>query len=87
MVKPLEVIEDVLIALGISVSLADIHQILSIVILVFNVIWILFKLGVKIYEKIKSKNIKEIGDDIKETADELKKLDDSLKNSDSTKGE
>ena len=73
------IIEDVIIATGIAISLVDIQQILSIILLVFNVGWILFKCGVKIYEKVKSKNYKGIADDIKDTTDELQTLSDSIK--------
>lgn len=83
MVKPMEIIEDVLIAMGITISLSDIHQILSIIILVFNVIWILTKCGIAIYKKIKEKRYDEIAVDIKNTADELQQLDDKIKDKDS----
>lgn len=77
-INVLNVIEDVLIGVGIAVSLTDIQQILSIIILVFNVCWILFKVGYKIYEHVKTGNIKAIGDEIKTGADELQTLSDSL---------
>ena len=83
--KVTSIIEDVLIGVGIAVSISDIQQVLSIILLVFNVCWILFKFGYKIYERIKNKQIKEIGDDIKETHDELETLSDSLKDSEQEK--
>lgn len=73
------IIEDVMIATGITVSLVDIQQILSIILLVFNVVWIIVKCGIKIYEKIKKKDYKGIANDIKETTDELQTLSDSIK--------
>ena len=69
-------IEDVLITAGITVSLIDIQQILSILLLVFNVIWILVKAGVRIYEHIKEKNIKAIENDVKDAKDEIEELKD-----------
>ena len=75
-------IEDVLIASGIAVSLADIQQVLSIILLVFNVAWILVKFGIKIYQHIKERNVQAIADDIKETHDELEQFTDSLNNQD-----
>lgn len=72
--KVQEVIEDVSIATGISISLVDIQQILSIVLLCFNVIWIIVKCGVKVYEHYKNKNYKAIADDIKDGKDELERL-------------
>ena len=68
------IIEDVLIGGGIAISLVDIQQLLSIILLVFNVLWLLTKFGIKIYERIKNKQYKEIAEDIKETTDELEDL-------------
>lgn len=68
------IIEDVLIGGGIAVSLVDIQQVLSIILLCFNVAWLLVKFGIKVYEHIKNKQFKEVADDIKETADELEKF-------------
>ncbi len=68
------IIEDVLITSGIAVSMVDIHQILSIILLVFNVLWLLAKFGIKVYEHIKNKQYKEIAEDIKETKDGLEDL-------------
>lgn len=72
--KVYNVIEDVLIATGIAVSLTDIQQVLSIIILCMNVVWILVKVGIKIYQHYKEKNIQAIADDIKNGADELEDL-------------
>lgn len=81
MMKPQNIIEDVLIASGLTISLMDIQQILSIILLVFNVIWILIKCGVKVYEHIKEKNIHAVVDDIEQTKDELEKLSNDVKDS------
>ena len=72
--KPQSLIEDVLIACGISVSLMDIQQILSIILLVFNVLWILWKFGVRVYNHIKNKHYQEIGNDIEDAKNELETL-------------
>ena len=87
MVKPIEIIEDVLIATGITISLSDIHQILSIIILVVDVVWILFKCGLKIYQKIKEKKYSEIAEDIKTASEELKELDNQINESKDSKGD
>ena len=76
------IIEDVLIGGGIAVSLVDIQQVLSIILLVFNVIWLLVKCGIKVYEHIKSKQYKEVADDIKETIDGLEQFTDKDSKSD-----
>ena len=76
--KVYNVIEDVLIATGIAISLTDIQQVLSIIILCMNVVWILVKVGIKIYQHYKEKNIQAIVDDIKTGADELEKLNNQV---------
>lgn len=76
------VIEDVLIASGIAISLADIQQVLSIIILVLDVVWILSKLGIKIYQRVKNKDYESIADDIKDSKDELEDLSNGLSNTD-----
>lgn len=81
MIKPQNIIEDVLIASGLTISLMDVQQILSVILLVFNVIWILVKCGVKVYEHIKEKNIHAVVDDIEQTKDELEKLSNDVKDS------
>lgn len=72
--KTQSLIEDVLIGVGITVSLIDIQQVLSIILLVFNVLWILWKFGYKVYTHIKQKDYAQIGDDIEDVKDELEHL-------------
>lgn len=49
-----DIVEDLTIALGISISLADIQQILSIILLTFNIVWLVLKLSIKIYRYYKN---------------------------------
>lgn len=77
--KHLNVIEDVLIASGITISLIDIQTILGIIILSVQVGLILFKGGKRIYDAIKNKNSKEIETAIEETKDQLESLSDKTK--------
>ena len=58
--KHINVLEDVLIIGGISVSVTMIQSILGIIILSFQIILILFKAGKKIYDLIKAKKYDEI---------------------------
>ena len=78
MSKITSVIDYVLIATGLTISLADIHQILSIILLVFNVCWIIWKVGYRIYMNIKNKKLENIEDDLKTGIDELKELDQTI---------
>ncbi len=77
------IIEDVLIGCGITISLVDIQQVLSIILLVFNVAWLLIKGGLKVYEHLKSKQYGKIAEDIKETADNIEQLTDKKDSEDS----
>lgn len=81
MIKPQNIVEDVLIASGLTISLMDIQQILSIILLVFNVVWILVKCGVKIYDHMKEKNVHAVVDDIEQTKNELEKISNDVKDS------
>lgn len=76
------VIDSVLIVLGLSVGLETIESVLGIIILCIQIIWILSKLGIKIYKHIKDGNIEELDDDLKDGIDELKDFKDSIKKGD-----
>ena len=72
--KHINVLEDVLIAGGVAISLPMIESILGIIILSVQVCLILWKAGKKIYEAIKNKKYDEIDDTLKETQDQLEDL-------------
>ena len=74
--KHINVLEDVLIAGGIAISLPQIESILGIIILSVQVVLILIKAGTKIYNLIKAKKYDEIDDTLKETQDQLEDLKD-----------
>lgn len=90
--KVTTMIEDVLIGCGIMLSLVDIQQWFSIALLVLDVVWILAKMGFKLYTHIKNKKIEDAIQDVKDAHDELQVIDDALKTKetkkiDSKKGE
>lgn len=80
------IVEDVAIATGTAISLVDIQQVLSIILLVFNVLWITVKMVTKVINHYKEKNLQAIADDVKDARDEIEKLtkntDDSTVNDD-----
>ena len=76
-VKQLNIIEDVLIVAGVSISLIDIQTILGIILLSVQVALILFKGGKRIYDAIKKKDTKEIESALEDTKDALENLKDS----------
>lgn len=57
-----------------TIALANIQEILSIIILVLSIANILFNASIKIYSKIKNKKYDEIPNDINEASEELEKL-------------
>lgn len=68
------VLEDCLIASGITISLIDIQTILGILVLSFQVVLILIKTGKRIYNAIKNKNIGEIESAINDGKEQLEDL-------------
>lgn len=63
--------EDVLIGVGLAVSIEQIQTILGIVILSFQIVLIIVKTGMKIYQKIKDKKYSEIEQDIEDAKKEI----------------
>lgn len=77
--KTAEIVEDVTIASGIGLSLMDIQRILSIVLLAFNIIWIITKIIIKLIKyyrndgKIDKEEAEDILNDISTLNDEIGK--------------
>ena len=72
--KHINVLEDVLIIGGVSVSLTMIQTILGIIILSAQVVLILIKAGYKIYTAIKNKNKDDVENAVNEAKDQLEDL-------------
>ena len=70
----LDKLENALVLVGSYIGLSQIESILGIVILSFQVVLVLYKMGYKLYEKIKNKKFDEVDDVIKEGVDELEDL-------------
>lgn len=74
-----EVVEDLAISSGIGVSLVDIQSILSIILLTFNVLWLIFKVIMKIVRyykndgKLDEKEMSDIDSDISGINDKVRK--------------
>lgn len=77
--KTAEIVEDVTIASGIGLSLMDIQRILSIVLLAFNIIWIITKVIIKLIKyyrndgKIDKEEAEDILNDLSTLNDEIGK--------------
>lgn len=74
-----EVVEGLAISSGISVSLVDIQNILSIILLTFNVLWLILKVILKIVRyykndgKLDAEEISDIESDISDINDKVRK--------------
>ena len=70
-------IDNILIALGATWSLANIQTLLGIIVLVFQILWLTFKLIVKIIDKIKTKgNLDELDKEVDKIADKINSIGD-----------
>ena len=78
-------VESVLVVAGVGLGLAQIEQILGIVLLVFQVLLILFRVAVKIHSHMKKGEIKEALEEAKKGQDELKELTRKGENEDGKK--
>ena len=72
--KHINVLEDVLVVGGVSVSITMIQSILGIVILSVQILIILYKAGRKIYDLVKQKKYDEVDDALDEVKGELEHL-------------
>lgn len=71
-------LENISILIGFTISLETIESILGIIILAFQVIWVIVKCGIAIYKKVKQKKYDEIDDEVKKGIDDLKNIHDTI---------
>lgn len=70
-------IDNILIALGATWSLANIQTLLGIIVLVFQILWLTFKLIVKIINKIKTKgNLDDLDTEVDKITDKINSIGD-----------
>ena len=72
--KHINVLEDVLIVGGVTISISMIQSILGIIILSAQVVIILIKAGKKIYDLVKAKKYDEVDDALDEAKGQLENL-------------
>lgn len=72
------IIDTFLTTIGLTYGLAQIHDILGIVILVLNICWMISRLAYNIYIKAKNKDFKGIEEDVNKTLDDLASIKDSI---------
>ena len=73
-----DITEDMICVLGISISLADLHQILSIILLSFNIVWLVVKFLVKFVRYYKNDG-KIDNDEWNDLLNDEKEIDDKIK--------
>ena len=74
----IDVAEDMICVLGISISLVDIQQILSIILLSFNIVWLVVKFLVKFIRYYKNDG-KIDNDEWNDLLNDEKEIDDKIK--------
>ena len=72
--KTYNVIENATIALGVAFGITNIESILGIILLVLQVALILWKVGYKVYLRIKYKQLDKIQKDIEDAMNELEQI-------------
>lgn len=64
-------IETILIGLGLTISISDLQSILSIILLTFDILWIIAKCIIRLYHDIKNGDIDDIDDAIADAKNEM----------------
>lgn len=74
----LDKFENVLVGVGLIIGIANIKEILGLVLIVLQVVIILYKAGVSIYKKVKARKYDDILADLDKAQKELEELKNSL---------
>ena len=74
-----DAITTILSATGITYSIQDVKEVISIILLVLSIVNILWVLGSRIYKKIKNKDYESIPEDVDDAIDKLNNLKDGDK--------
>ena len=86
--KNIDIIDYTLIVLGTSISIANLQQLLGVILLSIQIIWLLIKLIVKIHTTIKNKgNLNDLDDDVKELSNTIENVITKINSKDDSKGE
>lgn len=84
--KVYNLLENITIALGVMFGISNIESILGIILLAMQVGLILWKVGYKIYLRIKYKQLDKIQDDIEKAMDELEQIKNNQPKEDAENG-
>ena len=82
--KTVDCIDYTLIVLGTSISIANLQELLGVILLFIQIIWLLVKLIVKIVTTIKNKgNLNDLDDDVSELTNTIGNVITKINNKDS----
>lgn len=82
--KNVDFIDYTLIVLGTSISIPNLQELLGVILLVIQIIWLLIKLIVKITTTIKNKgNLNDLDDDVSELTNTIGNVITKINNKDS----
>ena len=81
MINKVDAIEDGIILSGIGVSLVDIQTVMSIILLTFNILWLVMKFTLKLFRYLKDDG-KLSDDEIDDLLNEADKIESKLKDGD-----
>lgn len=82
--KTVDCIDYTLIVLGTSISIANLQELLGVILLFIQIIWLLIKLIVKIVTTIKNKgNLNDLDDDVSELTNTIGNVITKINNKDS----
>lgn len=74
----LDKVENALVGVGLTIGIANIKDILGIILIALQVAIVLYKAGVSIYKKVKARKYDEILTDLDKAQKELEELKNSL---------
>lgn len=76
MMNKTDAVEDMIILSGIGVSLVDIQTIMSIVLLTFNILWLILKFTLKLFRYLKDGKLTD--DELNDLADDVEEINNKV---------
>lgn len=76
MMNKVDAVEDMIILSGIGVSLVDIQAVMSIVLLTFNILWLVMKFVLKLFRYLKDGKLTD--EELDDLTDDAKEIDNKI---------
>ena len=80
MINKVDVIEDGIILSGIGVSLVDIQTVMSIILLTFNILWLIMKFTLKLFRYLRDGKLTD--DELDDLTNDVKDIEEKIKDGD-----